>query len=298
MMAKTSKPQVTLPPSGGSGTPDAGLTGGFSTLPGTSTADPTGWTAASKAELDTTGLNIPGLSGKATGAQIFAAIESAAKTNAGNGKIWGALRPLIAVGNSYTNAQAHVNWSSADVTALQKYIAAWNNYNTTNPSTPATLGSWVNLTKNTTATTGASVGQTLNLVTTTPVSVPAQADLTSVAQQAFASTLGRSASPKEAADFAKKYQELILSYGSSKDLAKASQSFQAPSSPIQFQQSGQAPQSSAPIPSMTSGVNAVTAPPTASVAASNYAAQTNPTEASAQAASDGLNQFMSMLKGA
>lgn len=289
----TPKPSITA----GAGTPDAGLSGGFSVLPGSSTGDPTSWLAASKAN-GALGMAIPGLtSPTVTGAQLFAAIESMAKTNSDKGAIWGKLRGIIANGNSYTKKQAQANWSSADVSALQKYIASWNNYNTIHSDAPVSFGSFVGLTK-TNVAQGLGSTSTVNVVTKNPVTVPAQADLTAAAQQAFASTLGRSASPAEAADFAKKYQSLVLSYGSAKDLAKASAPFTAPTSPIQFQQDGQAPKSGAPIPSMGSGINAVTAPPAASVAASNYAAQTNPTEASAQAASDGLNQFMSMLKGA
>lgn len=278
------------------GTPDAALSGGFKEIPGTSSGDPTGWATAQKASIDTTGMGIPKMTGYQTGAQIFAAIESMAKTNSDHGKVWGKFRQVVAAGRGYSNKDTNVTWSTKDVIAVKSYLTNVNNYNTVNPSNPVSLAGYVNLDVNSHQSSGLSLSSSTNTKTTTPVvSVPAQADLTAAAQTAFAQTLGRSASPAEAADFAKKYQDLVLSYGNAKVDAKKAAAFNAPANPIQFDQTGQAPTA---IKSTQAGINAVEAPPTASIAASNYAAQQNPTAASAQAAADGLSQFMSMLKGA
>lgn len=300
-LANGGKPGKTAP-TVGSGEPDtSNLFGGGNTppaLPGSTSGDATSWTAASKASFDTTGLGIPGLTGPQTGAQIFAAIESAATTNSDKGALWGSLRPLVAVGQGYTKKDSSVSWSSKDVTAVKDYIARINNYNTVHPNAPVSIAGYMSLDKQSLQTSGTSLSLTANTLTTTPNVIPASADLASAAQQAFATTLGRSASPSEVADFTKKYQALVASYGTAKDMAKASMPFNAPSTPIQFEGGAQAGSTPAPISSTTSGVNNVISPPTAAIAASNYAAEQNPTEASAQAASDGLNQFMSMLKGA
>ena len=279
------------------GTPDAALgNNGFQQLPGSSNGDPTGWSAAQKASIDTTGMGIPKMTGYKTGAEIFAAIESMAKTNSDQGKVWGKFRSVISSGQNYTSKDTQVSWAKKDINAVKSYLTNVNNYNTTNPSNPVSLAGYVNLDVSSHKSSGLSISSSTNMKTVTPlVSVPAQADLIAAAQTAFAQTLGRSASPAEAADFAKKYQDLVLSYGNSKVDAKKAASFNAPANPIQFDQTGQTPTA---IKSTQAGINAVEAPPTASTAASNYAAQQNPTEASAQAAADGLSQFMSMLKGA
>lgn len=269
----------------------------FPTLPtGGGTTD-SNWAAAAKASYDVTGLGLPNTpkNGQMTGDQIYQAINAMAATN---NKNWGGIRDILKnTIPGYTAKDLRLNWTNQDVTAVRSFITTLHNVNTTMPSNQMSVAGFLNTTATNAKKSGVSFSTINSTQTTTPViSVPAQADLTSAAQTAFATTLGRSASPAEAADFAKKYQDLVLSYGNAKVDAKKAAAFNAPANPIQFEQTGQT--ASKPIKSTQLGINAVEAPPTASIAAANYAAQQNPTEASAQAAADGLSQFMSMLKGA
>ena len=260
-------------------------------LPGDTVKDPTKWAAASAATYDTTGMNIPGYPTQATGEQIRNAIQQLAINNKDNGKIAGPIRQILQnYAGNYTNKEKHLAWTSKDNSSLESWLGQLNGNNAANPSAPMSLAAW-----KTSWQANPNYSNT-NAVTTTPYSIPAQPDLTAAAQTAFSSVLGRSASPQEAADFAKIYQELVQSYDSAKSNAKAGNAFAAPSTPIQFAESGQTPASTA-LPSDPSASTGLEAPPTPSVAASNFAAQTNPTQASAQSAADGLEQFLSMLKG-
>lgn len=263
-------------------------------LGGGVTKDPTKWAATGSAIFDTTGMNIPGYPTSATGEQIANAIQALAYSNKDHGQVVGPIRQLLQnYAGNYTKNEKHLIWTSKDNLTLKDYLGQLHANNLINPTTPLSLAAW-----NSRIQSNPNYGVT-NSVTTkpaAPIVVPAQADLTNAAQTAFASVLGRSASPKEAADFAQKYQTLIESYGTAKQDVKKGNEFDAPANPIKFAQMGQNP-SNTILPSTPDTNTAIQAPPNATVAASNFAARQNPTAASAQAASDGLNQFMSMLKG-
>ena len=263
---------------------------------GGSTGDPTSWKIASAAKYDTTGMMIPGMTGPQTGQAIKDAINQLAISGKDKGQVVGPLRQiLIKFAGTYTTKETRLAWTSKDNQVLQEWLGLLNAHNTVNPTAPQSLTSWQSLyqgSSNPRSTTSLAT----NPVSTSAYAIPAQPDLTAAAQTAFSSVLGRSASPQEAADFAKKYQELVQSYDSAKADAKAGNSFNAPSTPIQFAQSGQTPADTA-VPADPTASTGLEAPPTPSIAASNFAAQSNPTQASAQAAADGLGQFLTMLKG-
>ena len=264
---------------------------GAPALPGGTTKDPTKWASAGAATYDTTGMNIPDYPVSATGEQIKNAINQLAISNKDRGQVVGPIRQILEnFASDYTKQEKHFVWTNKDNATLESWLGLLNANNVVNPTQPKSLISWKTLYQG-----NPGYGQT-NAITTTPYSIPAQPDLTSAAQTAFAQVLGRSASPAEAADFAKKYQQLVQSYDSAKQNAQAGNSFNAPQTPIQFAQSGQTPASTA-LPSDPLANTGLEAPPTPTIAASNFAAQSDPTAASAQAAADGLNQFMSMLKG-
>ena len=263
---------------------------------GNKSKDVTGWAAASAAKYNTTGFNIPNMTGMQTGGDIYNAIEALAHSNKDQGNVWGPIRNILQQMTPYSKKERVSIWTTKDTSTLKTFIQSLNATNSTvNKANPLSLAQYVSAQTQAFKGTGSPLSTSTALTVPKVVSVPATADLAKVAQDAFSSTLGRSASPSEAADFAQKYQKLVLSYGDAKNDTKNASSFAPPVQPIDFQPNGQtapAQPASAPIDS-----TAIMAPPTASVAASNYAAKANPTQASAQAAADGLNQFMSMLKG-
>ena len=280
------------------GTPDAALgNNGFKELPGSSNGDPTGWSAAQKASIDTTGMGIPKMTGYKTGAEIFAAIESMAKTNSDQGKVWGKFRSVVSSGQNYTQKDTNVSWSKKDVNAVKSYLTNVNNYNTTNPSNPVSLAGYVNLDVSSHKSSGLSISSSTNMKTTTPlIPVTSTADLTKIANNSFAATLGRLPSDKEAASFSKQFQDLILSYGNSKVSAKKNAAFEAPAQPIQFQNEGTAA-SATTVKNPVAATNAIMQPPSPDVAAANFAAKAHPDEASANALAGTVNNILSILKG-
>ena len=274
----------------------------FTNLGGSDASNST-WTAAAKDTYDVTGLMIPGhLTGTMTGDQLYQALNAmAVNKKLDPSGTWSAVRKVLVKSvQGYNANNLKVNWSTQDVKAVKNFITSLHNNNSTDPTNKMSFTTaMVNL-SGTASAKGTGIA-TAGL--TTPATVPATADLTSVAQTAFSKTLGRSASPQEAAQFAKQFQDMVLSYDNSKKSAKGEASFAAPTNPIQFQQNGQEAQptgvsangSSAQKVSTTTG--GLQTPPSADIAATNFAANLNPTEASAQAAADGLGQFLTMLKG-
>lgn len=278
--------------------------------------DPFTWTATRADTINVDGL---GLSKKVlTGDQAFAEIEKMAYQNPTQwAKIKLTLANMLAYndGNTYTKAthakayNTNSPWSKADAQALQWALTQYHNINYSGaPATPS-AASPTGLTGTaqtkptflsfaaTTATKVKSTGYSTSTAASVPPLVPvhASADLTSAAQTAFAQTLGRSATPQEAQAFAKAFQDLENSYGQAKNDAKKQSVFSAPAQPIKFQQTGQ---SAIPAQNnVSTDQGALPVPPTPAIAAANFAAQTNPANASAQAAADGLGQFLSMLKG-
>ena len=120
--------------------------------------------------------------------------------------------------------------------------------------------------------------------------------MTRIANNSFAATLGRLPSDKEAATFAKQFQDLILSYGNSKVSAKKNAAFEAPAQPIQFQNEGTAA-SATKVVNPVAATNAIMQPPSPDVAAANFAAKSHPDEASASALAGTVNNILSILKG-
>ena len=282
-------------------TGNAGVDGlNFPQLPGGGSTTDSNWAAASKATFDVNGFGLPNApkDGMMTGDQIYQTLNAMAATNDSH---WGSIRAgLTSIKpNVYSTKDLKLNWTPADVSSVRDFLTTLHNVNVTNPTKLQSLVGFFNTSLAYAKKSGVSFN-TLNAVNTTPITVPAQADLTDAAQQAFSKNLGRSASPAEAADFAKKYQDLIASYGTAKYDAKKAQQFTQPGNPIQFAQTGQMPAdvSAKAVPQIQSNVPVLEQPPSAAIAASNFAARQNPAAASAQAAADGLNQFMSMLKGA
>ena len=274
--------------------------GTFPNIGGGGTTD-SNWKAAANSTFDVNGLGLPNTpkDGLMTGDQIYQALNAMA---ANNDKAWGSIRNALqrAVFAAYPKAQGHLNWSTGDVNSIRTMLTDLHNINKTYPDKVQSVVGFLNSAVKNAKSSGLSFSTTNAVTTTTPVIVPAQADLTDSAQTAFAKVLGRSASPEEAADFAKKYQDLVASYGTSKYDAKKSKQFTQPGNPIQFAQTGQTPAdiSGKAVPQIQNNVPVIEQPPSIATAASNYASQNNPAEASAQEAADGLNQFMSMLKGA
>ena len=273
---------------------------------GSASTDQMSWNkTVAGATFDMSKFPVPGLSGlgaKATGAQVLQAFSKMVYQDPG---LWQNLRPVILGlgGESLTKGKQNKPWTATDETAVENWLTQLhynaltltpNNSATPAYTTPDVYTAFSSGIKN--MKTFGTVGNKVAAVPVVPPTVvPATADLTSVAQTAFATTLGRSASPKEAADFATKFQSLVQSFGDAKNDAKKQAVFTPPDQPIQFQQTGQkTPVSSNTVSKDTTGLQA---PPGASVAAANFAARTNPTEASAQAAANGLDQFLGMLKG-
>lgn len=260
------------------------------------TKDPTTWAATQQASVDTTGLNIPGMTGMQTYAQLFQAIESDALHGSSGGKLWGRIRPiLIAQAQNYTKKElATKGWLEKDTSGLRAFLTGLHNTNAISKTAPLTALSWIEQKANDVGT----VGKTSFTAKPAPapiVPVSATSDLTAAAQSAFATTLGRSASPQEAATFAKAFQDAQNNFGQAKNDARKQNVFNPPAQPINFAQSGQAPIK--PPASASTDTTGIMAPPTPTVAAANFAARTNSTNASAQAAADGLGQFLGMLKG-
>lgn len=268
-----------------------GITGGTTT----SSKDPTGWPATSQAKFDTTGMNIPGMTGVQTGAAILQALNSIALNKNADKSAWGPIRSILQHMQSYSTKDKTTVWNTKDENTLKRFLGSLNATNTTiNKASPLSLAAFVAQEKAAFGITGTNLNSTQAL-TTQIYSVPNQADLVASAVKNFPTILGRTPTAQESADFAQKYQKLVESYDSAKASAKDGLAFAAPSNPIQFEQNGQ---SASALPASPSGlVDPLQAPPTPDVAAQNYAAKADPTAASAQAAADGLNQFMSMLKG-
>lgn len=285
--------------------------------PGASNKDPYTWAATRDDTINVAGLGLskPTL----TGDQAFAEIEKMAYANPAQwAKIKLTLANMLAYndGSSYTKAtfaeayNLHNVWSKADASAVQWALTQYHNVNyATAGSGPSGTGTpagitgtaqnkptFLSFTTTHAATTKANGYATSTTPTVAPiVAVSATSDLTAAAQTAFATTLGRSATPQEAATFAKAFQDAQNNFGQAKNDAKKQSVFNPPAQTIDFAQTGQAPvKTPATASTDTTGIMA---PPAPAVAAANFAARTNPTQASAQAAADGLGQFLSMLKG-
>ncbi len=272
---------------------------------GSSSSDVT-WAAARSGTIDVSGLGIPGhldgASAKITGDQLYQILNAYANNSQldPNGT-WAGVRSILTrTQKGYTTKDLNYAFTTADKNALQNFITGLYNVNKTS-STPIPFVSYLNQKQTEAKKNGLSFASNS---LATPSTVPSTAELAKTAQTTFATVLGRSATPKEEAMFAKQFQDMVLAYDNAKKSGKGESTFAQPANPIDFAPSGanlgvsgitSAPTTTAKVSTATTGL---TTPPSASVAASNFAANLNPAEASAQAASDGLGQFLSMLKGA
>ena len=287
------KPKVT----GAAATGDTSQTDSlnFGTLGG-GNQQKSGWTGAAAATFSTGGF-IPGKPSM-TGDEVLQAFNALA---ADNSPTWSTFRDVLKnTIPGYNLKDLKSNWTSQDVSAIKNFLVTLNNRNTTFQGTDkGTLNivAFANQTLANAKKTGSSFSTLNSTSTTTPlIPIPSTADLMGDATTAFTKKLGRTPTQAEATDFAKKYQDLVLSYGNAKVSAKKNAAFEAPAQPISFQQQG-TPASATMVKNPVAATNAIMQPPTSSTAAENFATRKSPTEASAQAAADGLNQFLTMLKG-
>ena len=140
--------------------------------------DPTSWTVARNAKYDTTGMGIPGLTGMATGATIFQAIQALAESQhpADGGKLWGQVRSVLqAKAKNYTAKESTSAWVNKDAAGLRALIGGLNSTNSTiNKATPQSFLAYVGQQYSAIKTTGTTttIPKKINSVNTT--ATPAQ----------------------------------------------------------------------------------------------------------------------------
>lgn len=129
-----------------------GITGGLGGGP----KDPTGWAATQKDTIDTTGLNIPNMTGMQTFAQLFQAIQADALHGSSGGKLWGTIRPiLIAQSGNYTKKElATTGWIKKDSSGLQSFLTGLHNTNAVSKTAPLSAVTWITQKANDVSTTG------------------------------------------------------------------------------------------------------------------------------------------------
>jgi len=120
------------------------------------TKDPTTWAATQQASVDTTGLNIPGMTGMQTYAQLFQAIQADALHGTSGGQLWGRIRPILtAQAQNYTKKElATKGWLKKDASGLQAFLTGLHNTNAISKTAPLTALSWIGQKANDVATTG------------------------------------------------------------------------------------------------------------------------------------------------
>ena len=129
-----------------------GITGGA----GNTVKDPTGWAATQKDTTDTTGLNIPNMTGMQTYASLFQAIQADALHGASGGHLWGTIRPiLIAQSGNYTKKElASKGWLKKDGSGLQSFLVGLHNTNAVSKVAPLSALAWINQKAHDVSTTG------------------------------------------------------------------------------------------------------------------------------------------------
>lgn len=252
----------------------------------------------SGAQFNTSNFPILGLSSlgpKATGDQILQALSRMVYQDPGN---WQQIRSKIVAlgGKTLTKAQLTKPWTGTDQSAIEDWLTQIHRNNVdlsgVKAYTPPDLYSAFTIGSKQITTLGAGGA---NVKPSSLVSVHSSADLASAAQGAFQQTLGRLATPQEAQAFTKAFQTVENNYGQAKNDAKKSSVFNAPAQTIDFSQTGQPA-----VPAqnnVSTDQGAIQAPPTPSIAAANFAAKTNPNEASAQALSDALGNIIKNIGG-
>ncbi len=249
------------------------------------------WEAVRQQKFDVTGLNIPGhATGTMTGDQVLQALDALANKDP---QSWAKLRPNLynSFPQYYNSKNIRVNWSQGDISAIKMTLTGIAStdtvYGTVTPVASLLTSKAISNKVNGTAFS--------NAVTKPVVPLPAAADLTQTAQDAFSKVLGRQATPQEADSFAKQFQDLVLSYGQAKVDAKHQKAFSAPANPTGIVDPT-AMGAATPTPTAPA-VTAIEQPPTASVAAENFAAGLHPDDAKAQALSDALGNIIKNIGG-
>ena len=262
-----------------------------------SSKDPTGWAATQAAMVDTTGLNIPNMTGMQSYAKLFQAIESDALHGTSGGALWGQIRPiLIAHAQNYTKREvATKGWINKDASGLQAFLTGLHNTNAVNSTTPLSALAWIGQKANDIGTAGTTTFTPLRIQN---INVPNTLDLKSIADTAFRSALGRPPTDVESSKFASSYQQQVMAVAGSNaqnaaDVQQANDRILYGGTP-----SGTPTGTPSGTPSGTSTSQTVPPPaaplnfkqdvPNATVAATNFARQTDP----AGAASNGLNDAM------
>lgn len=118
--------------------------------------DPTTWSATQNELIDTTGLNIPGMTGMQTYAHLYQAIQADALHGSSGGALWGQIRPiLIAQSGSYTKKElASKGWLKKDSSGLQDFLTGLHNTNAISKTAPLSAQAWIAQKANDVATTG------------------------------------------------------------------------------------------------------------------------------------------------
>jgi len=179
-----------------------GITGGTTT-----SKDPTGWPSTSIAQFDTTGMNIPGMTGPKTGAQILQAFNSLALNKNADKSAWGPVRAILQHMQSYTTKDRLTAWNTKDENTLKRFLGSLNATNATvNSAAPLSLAKFVSNEQQAFGITGTNLNQSQAL-TTQLYSIPNKADLVASAVKNFPTVLGRTPTAQESADFASQYQK-------------------------------------------------------------------------------------------
>lgn len=278
---------------------------------GTKTVDNLSWAAARLADIDLSGL---GFAGKPvmTGEQAFVAFQKLAKTDPGR---WSQIRFLLLNMHAYSGTKMpnfEANWTSADEYAIKNAITEYHIDNMPNPTdpVPTNLGRAVGLGYdvkkmlgndgpkpflNFAMATADSVGKNgykPDVVKTPHYAVPATADLQEVAKQQFLKANGRYPTSAESSDFAAKFQALALSYGKGQNNPSLQTAFSAPDPA-----SVGLPASPVATPATPAGQ--VMEPPSAGVAATNFALKAHPNQAASNGMNDAISTWLNNLsKGA
>ena len=140
--------------------------------------DPTSWTVARNAKYDTTGMGIPGLTGMATGATIFQAIQALAESQhpADGGKLWGQVRSVLqAKAKNYTAKESTSAWVNKDAAGLRALIGGLNSTNSTiNKATPQSFLAYVGQQYSAIKTTGTTTTIPKKITSVNTTATPAQ----------------------------------------------------------------------------------------------------------------------------
>ena len=299
-VAATASPSPSPKATAASGIPIApGGSGIINLDPFGAVTDPLSWRAASTAKMDVSGL-FPGQS-IMTGNEVFIALQKLSQRDPGR---WGSVRALLVAMHSYSGTKEpnfNANWTSADEYAIKNALTQFNISNIPNPADPPAgrapnSGMPINVTPKSFLGFAQDYANSMKTSGYSPAAVrkytvPATADLVSIARESATKALGSPLNPAEEADFAKKFQSLILSYQKGKTDKKLQTAFSAPTN------------ESVGLPGKTPAVGAPAGAtmeaPNANVAATNFALKANPNQAASNGMNDAIGTWLANLsKGA